>query len=118
ELPYHSQRPVVCLDERPCQLIGDVIAPLPMQPGRPQREDYEYQRNGTGALFIAFEPLAGKRMVPVRSHRTRIDYAQFMKELANNPYPDAETIVLIQDHLSMHSAGSFYEATKTRFYVK
>lgn len=110
ELPYNPKRPLVCFDERPCQLLGELLTPLPMQPGQPQREDYQYQRNGTCTLFVAFEPLAGKRIVQVRRQRTRCDYAEFMKELADVHYPEADTIVLIQDNLNTHSAGSFYEA--------
>jgi len=110
ELPYNPRRPVICFDERPCQLLGHVSAPLPMQPGQPQREDYQYQRKGTCTLFVAFEPLAGKRIVQVRRQRTRRDYAEFMKELADAHYPQADKIVLIQDNLNTHSAGSFYEA--------
>lgn len=110
ERPYDPKRPVICFDERPCQLLEDVIAPLPMQPGKPKREDYHYQRNGTCALLIAFEPLAGKRIVQVRSQRTRQDYAAFMKELAEVHYPGVDALVLIQDNLNTHSAGSFYEA--------
>ncbi len=109
ELPYNPKRPVICFDERPCQLLGEVLAPLPMQPGQPQREDYQYQRNGTCTLFVAFEPLAGNSIVQVRSQRTRKDYAEFMKELADVHYPEVDKIVLIQDNLNTHSAGSFYE---------
>jgi hypothetical protein len=66
ERPYDSQRPVICFDERPCQLIGDVLMPLPMQPGKVQREDYHYERNGTCCVLMVVEPLAGYRMVEVR----------------------------------------------------
>ena len=65
-LPYDPMYPVVCFDERPCQLIDDSIAPIPMEPGRPKKEDYHYKRNGVASLFIAFEPLTGKRIVQVR----------------------------------------------------
>lgn len=109
EQPYDSRHPVVCLDERPCQLIGDTIKPIPMKPGKPKRENYEYSRNGTCCLFIAFEPLAGKRMVRVKKRRTKEDYAQFIKELIQQ-YPEAETIRLVQDNLNTHTPGSFYEA--------
>lgn len=108
--PYNAKRPQVCMDERPCQLIGEVLAPMPMKPGRPQREDNEYERKGTCCIFIAFEPLTGWRWVQVNEHRTRVDYAHFMKELADNYYPDVECIRLVQDNLNTHSGGSFYEA--------
>jgi len=100
---------VICFDERPCQLIGDVIAPLPMEPGQPLREDYHYQRNGTCALFIGVEPLSGQRIVQVHQKRTRQDYAHLMRELAEIHYPSAEKLVVVEDNLNTHSAGSFYE---------
>lgn len=110
ERPYDPKYPVISFDERPCQLVGDILAPLPMQPGRLRREDHEYQRNGTCALLVAFEPLACRRIISVRSQRTRLDHAAFMKELADVHYPTAEKIVLVQDNLNTHSVGSFYVA--------
>ena len=109
EQPYDPKRPVICFDERPCQLIGDAIIPIPIKPGSPKKEHYEYVRNGTCCIFLAFEPRAGKRMICVKEHRTKADYADFMKNLADH-YPDAETILLVQDNLNTHTAGSFYEA--------
>jgi hypothetical protein len=109
EQPYDPKRPIICFDERPCQLIGDVIVPIPIKPGSPKKEHYEYARNGTCCIFLAFEPLAGKRLVCVKDHRKMVDYANFMKLLALN-YPDAESIVLVQDNLNTHTAGSFYDA--------
>lgn len=110
ELPYDAKRPLICFDERPCQLIEDVLLPLPMEPGKPRREDYHYKRNGVSTIFIAFEPLAGRRFLQVRERRTKKDYAQFMRELAESHYPSAESIVLVQDNLNTHTPGSFYEA--------
>jgi hypothetical protein len=110
EQPYDLNHPLVCFDERPCQLIENVLVPLPMQPGTPQREDYEYRRNGTCCLFIAFEPLTGYRVTQVRERRTKVDYAQFMKELVEQHYPEVKSIRLVQDNLNTHSPGSFYEA--------
>lgn len=81
-----------------------------MPPGQPRREDYEYQRNGVCSLFIAFEPLAKRRVIQVRAQRTKVDYAHFMKERADKHYPDAESLRVVQDHLNTHSPGSFYEA--------
>jgi hypothetical protein len=109
EQPYDPKRPVICFDERPCQLIGEVIVPIPMKPGKPKKENYEYIRNGTCCLFMAFEPRAGKRVTCVKERRTKVDYADFMKDLVQR-YPDAETILLVQDNLNTHTAGSFYEA--------
>jgi hypothetical protein len=109
EHPYDPKRPVICFDERPCQLIGDVIVPIPIKPGSPKKEHYEYIRNGTCCVFLAFEPLAGKRLICVKERRTMVDYADFMRLLADQ-YPEAETILLVQDNLNTHTAGSFYNA--------
>ena len=108
-LPYDSQRPLLCFDERPCQLIGDVVLPLPPEPGKPKREDYHYKRNGVCTVFIGFEPLTGRRLVQVRKRRIKKDYAQFMQALAQH-YPSAEKLRLVQDNLNTHTPGSFYEA--------
>jgi len=109
EQPYDPKRPVICFDERPCQLLGDTIVPIPMKPGSPRKEHYEYERNGTCCVFMAFEPLAGRRIVSVKERRTKIDYAEFMMDLANQ-YPDAEKIIVVQDNLNTHTMGSFYDA--------
>jgi hypothetical protein len=109
EQPYDAKCPVVCFDERPCQLLADTIVPVPMKPGRVRKEDYTYGREGTCCLLIAFEPLAGRRIVQVRPRRTKVDYAQFMKMVVDEYYPDVDCIRLVQDNLNTHSAGSFYE---------
>ena len=109
ELPYDPRRPIVNLDERPCQLIGDVVRPIPMKPGEVRREDYEYERNGVCNLFTALEPLAGNRVCTVFEHRTGREYAMFMKLLSELHYPNAEKIVIIQDNLNTHNRGSFYK---------
>jgi hypothetical protein len=109
EQPYDPKRPLICFDERPCQLIDDVLMPLPMEPGKPKRQDYHYKRNGVCTVFIAFEPLTGRRIVQVRERRTKKDYAEFMQDLAQH-YPEAEQIILIQDNLNTHTPGSFYAA--------
>jgi hypothetical protein len=109
EQPYDPKHPVLCFDERPCQLIGDAIVPIPIKPGSPKKEHYEYVRNGTCCIFMAFEPHKGKRFVRVKERRTMVDYADFMKMLANQ-YPEAEAIRLVQDNLNTHTSGSFYEA--------
>jgi hypothetical protein len=109
EQPYDPKHPVLCFDERPCQLIGDAIVPIPIKPGSPKKEHYEYVRNGTCCIFMAFEPHKGKRFVRVKERRTMVDYADFMKMLANQ-YPEAEAVRLVQDNLNTHTSGSFYEA--------
>jgi len=108
EQPYDARRPVVCFDERPCQLLGNVLMPLPMKPGRVERQDYHYKRHGTCVVLMAVEPLSGHRFVKVTEQKTKKDYAEFMKSLALN-YPKAEKIVLVQDNLNTHNPLSFYE---------
>lgn len=109
---YHRRkdpkRPVVCLDETSKQLIGEVRAPLPPEPGVPMRYDCEYVRNGTANLFMAFEPLAGWRHVEVTDGRRRGDWAWFVKDLLDGRYKDAERVVLVMDQLNTHSIGSLY----------
>ena len=108
--PYDPQRPQVCLDEAAKQLLSEVRAPLPIKPGQQERVDNEYVRQGTCALFMLFEPLAGKRGVLVRERRTSVDYAQVVQHLCDVLYPEAEKIVLVQDNLNTHGAHSLYEA--------
>jgi DDE superfamily endonuclease len=110
EQPYDPLCPVVCFDERPCQLLGDVLAPMPLKPGKPKREDYEYERHGTCCVLIAFEPLRSWRVLHVRKRRTAVDYALFMKELVGIHYPNIASIRLVQDNLNTHTSGSFYYA--------
>ncbi len=109
EWPYDPLKPVICIDERPCQLVGDLILPLPMQPGKLRREDYEYKREGTCCVFIAVEPLRGWRYLEVRAHRTKVDYAEFMRNVAAQYALEAQLHV-VQDNLNTHTAGSFYAA--------
>ncbi len=109
EQPYDPKHPLICMDEMPCQLIDNVLVPIPPKPGKSQRVDYEYHRNGTCCVFIAFDPHAGTRIIHVKKHRTKVDYAHFMKELAQQ-YPEAQFLKVVQDNLNTHSAGSFYEA--------
>jgi len=115
ERPYNPRCPVVCFDERPCQLLGDVLMPISMKQGRVERQNYHYKRNGTCAVLMAVEPLAGHRIVKVTERKTKKDYAEFMKSLASS-YPNAEKIILVQDNLNTHNPSSFYEvfdATET-----
>jgi transposase len=107
--PNDLNRPLVCMDETSKQLLADVQEPLPVQPGQPQRVDYEYKREGVADLFMFFEPLAGKRYVKVTDQRTRKDWAIAMQELSDGLYPQAEKIVVVMDNLNTHSPASFYE---------
>jgi transposase len=107
-LPYDERRPVVCFDELPVQLTGEVVAPLPMTEGRAARFDYEYEREGTAVLLVAFEPLTGRRLIETSRRRTKADYCRFMQRVAAM-FPGAEKVVLVQDNLNTHHAGSFYE---------
>jgi hypothetical protein len=108
--PYDPQRPVVCVDEASKQLVADVTPPQPAQPGRPAREDYEYERRGTANLFMLFEPLAGRRHVEVTERRTKSDFAKVLKDLSDVHYPTAEKIVLMMDNLNTHKLSVLYEA--------
>jgi hypothetical protein len=108
--PYDPRRPQVCLDETSRQLLGEVSPPLPVAPGRPARQDYEYERRGVCNLFLVCEPLAGWRQVMVSDRRTRIDWAHCIKDLLDVHYPDAEQIVLVQDNLNTHTPASLYAA--------
>ena len=107
--PYDSRFPVICMDESPRQLIDEVKRPVPARPGQPARHDYEYRRCGTCNLFMANEPLAGKRMVEISESRTKVDWALFVEKIASC-YEDAEKITLVMDNLNTHVPGSLYEA--------
>lgn len=108
--PYDARRPVVCLDETSKQLVGEVATPVPAASGQVARYDYEYVRNGVANLFMIFEPLAGQRDVEVTDRRTKKDYAECLRKISDEMYPDAEVIVLVQDNLNTHSPASLYEA--------
>ncbi len=107
--PYDPKRPVVCMDERPMQLLKETRVPLPPAPGYPARYDYEYERNGTAVHFLFTEPLAGTRTVSVRARRTAVDWAEEVRAMVAR-YPEAERVVLIGDNLNTHTTASFYEA--------
>ena len=108
--PYDPARPVVCFDEASKELRGEVAEPVPPGPGSPAKQDYEYTSPGTANLFIAVEPLAGRRHVTVTAQRRRLDFAQVIKELVDVHYPAAEGIVLVLDNLNTHTPASLYEA--------
>lgn len=107
--PYDPKRPVVGCDEASKQLLADVRPPLPPAPGQPQRIDYEYERHGTANLFMAFEPLAGKRHVEVTERRTKADFARLLRRVADEWYPEAELITLVVDNLNTHRPAVLYE---------
>ncbi len=107
---YNPERPVVCFDETSRQLTGDVRPPIKAAPGRVERYDTEYQRNGTRNLFMICEPKGGWRHVEVTGRRTAVDFAYQMKWLVDSAYPDAEVIRLVLDNLNTHKPGSLYEA--------
>jgi hypothetical protein len=108
--PYDPKRPQVCFDEHLVQLITETRHPLPPKPGRPERFDYEYQRNGTRNLFLFFQPLAGWRHVTVTQRRTKVDFAHSMQYLVDDLFPEADKVVLVLDNLNTHGPASLYEA--------
>jgi hypothetical protein len=107
--PYDPKRPQICMDEINTQLLADTRDPLPMEPGKPAREDYEYVREGVCNVFLACEPLAGQRYTMVAAQRTKQEWAQFIRRLSDECYPEAEKIVLVMDNLNTHSLASLYE---------
>jgi hypothetical protein len=108
---YDPEYPVVCMDERPCFLIDNVLTPVPMEEGKPKREHYEYAKNGSCTVFIAVEPLTGQRFIQVYKQRTGKEYVQFMEYVASH-YPAAKKIRIVQDNLSTHSQTMFYAHLK------
>jgi hypothetical protein len=108
ELPYDADYPQVCLDEKLVSLHADVVEPLPMQPGQPERVDYEYERLGTANLFVMVERLTGYRHVEVTARRTAQEYARQLQWLADVCYPDAKKIRLVQDNLNTHRLANLY----------
>ena len=109
-LERDTKRPLVCLDESTKQLVKEITKPMPPQPGKPERFDYEYERNGVGTLFMMCAPLEGWREVDVREQKTAVDYAQCLKALSDQHFPDADQIILVQDNLNTHKPASLYEA--------
>jgi len=108
--PYDDNFPVVCMDEKPLQLLADARRKIKLEPGKPERVDNEYIRKGTCSIFLFTEPLNGWRYTVANEHRTKIDWAQHIKWLLNEQYPDAEKIVLVMDNLNTHNVSSLYEA--------
>lgn len=112
ERPYARKRPVVCLDEKPLQLLGEVREPLPMRPGAVEKIDAEYKRNGTCSIFAVVEPLTGHQHISVREWRTALDWAEEIRYLCDVMYPRAERIVLVMDNLNTHTVDSLYKRFK------
>ncbi len=108
--PYDPRYPVVNMDEQPVQLVGETRIPLPAEPGHPERVDYEYERHGTAALFLFVEALAGWRKLRTRERRTAVDWAQEVKVLLDEDYPEVEKVILVCDNLNTHGSASLYEA--------
>lgn len=106
--PFDPHKPVVCMDESPKQLIAETRVPVPASPGQPARHDYEYERRGVCNIFLACEPLAGKRMVTVTERKTKQAWAFFVEEIASQ-YENAEKITLVMDNLNTHGPGALYE---------
>jgi hypothetical protein len=107
-LALDAQQPLVegkarvCFDERPCQLLSDVVEPLPIKSGKFEKQDYEYKRKGTAVILLAYDIDTGQRYVQERKQRTKQDYAQFMEWLAKEHYPHVEQLELVQDNLNTH----------------
>jgi hypothetical protein len=108
--PYDPRHPLVNMDEKPVQLIQETRTPLPAQPGKPQRYDYEYERVGTANVFLFTEPLTGGRTIDISAHRTAVDWAHQIKHLLDDCYPDAAKVIVVCDHLNTHKIASLYEA--------
>lgn len=107
-LPYAAEYPVVCFDERPCFLIGEIVQGLEMKPRQPKRENYAYQKNGSCALLATIEPLTGMRIADVFARRTKREFALHLQKVAQK-FPKARKIRMVLDNLNTHNASSFYE---------
>lgn len=108
--PYDDSYPVVCMDEMSKQLIEETRIPLPMSLGYPQKYDYEYERKGVNNVFMVFEPLKGQRHVSVTDRRTKVDWANCVKDIVDIHYSEATKIILVMDNLNTHKPSSLYEA--------
>lgn len=110
EKPYHTEIPVLCMDEQPVQLVKEVKRPIPATKSHPQRIDYEYERAGVANVFMSAEPLAGWRKVSIRESKTKIDWAEEMAHLLEGRYAECEKAIVVCDNLNTHTKGAFYEA--------
>lgn len=109
KMPYDKRLPVVCMDESPKQLIKQIRIPIERKPGQDAKEDYEYSRQGVANIFMANEPLKGKRYVQIKKSKTKKDWAYFVKHIADRLYPNAEKIYLVMDNLNTHKPSALYE---------
>ena len=107
--PYDARRPLICMDEMPKQLLSDTRHPSPVCPGKPAREDYEYKRGGVADVFMLFEPLVGKRHIEITDQRRRVEWAEVMRKVSDELYPQAEKIVVVMDNLNTHTPAAFYQ---------
>ena len=114
ERPFDEENPVICMDEKPYQLLDSSCDAIPMQPGAVERADYEYIRNGTCSIFIFTEPLAGWRHADALPQRTKKDWAHKIQWLLDEQYPDAQKVVLVMDNLNTHTVSSFYPRSVIR----
>jgi len=105
---YDAKRPLICMDEMPKQLLSDSRDPLPVCSGKTAREDYEYKREGTADVFMLFEPLMGKRQIEITDQRRRVEWAEVMRKVSDELYPEAEQIVVVLDNLNTHTPAAFY----------
>lgn len=110
EEPYDPNKPVLCFDEIPYQMVAEKRTPLPQKPGRPQRYDYEYERKGTANIFAFFEPKSGWRHLDITERRTAVDFALAMRRLVDEHYPTTEKVRVVLDNLNTHSPASLYKA--------
>jgi hypothetical protein len=108
--PHDAQRPRVCFDECPYQMVSEVRLPIPVRPGQAERHDYEYRREGTCNLFMFAQPECGWRHVTVTNRRTTLDFAQCMKDLVDTYFPNAQVIRVVLDNLNTHTPAALYEA--------
>ena len=107
---YDERHPLICMDEASKQLLTHTQEPLPVRPGQPARQDYHYERRGVQALFLFFDPLRGWRRVSCRDSRTRLDWAEEIRILLEEDYPQAQRVTLVCDNLNTHQMGSLYAA--------
>lgn len=112
--PFDPNFPLVCMDESSKQLVGEVHPPIPVAPGHGRIEDHEYIRNGVAEIFIEVEPLGGRRHIEITERRTRTDWANFIKGMLDERYPDAIKVRLVMDNLNTHNVASLYQAFPTR----
>lgn len=107
--PLDAKRPLLCMDEMPKQLLIETREPLPVTPGNPARQDYEYKRGGVADVFMVFEPLVGKRYIEITDQRRREEWARVMQNVSDELYPQAEKIVVVMDNLNTHTPAAFYQ---------